>query len=144
MTVLPQASSSPQCSLFGPTRFGVSISDIPTTENDNNVAAKTYACDTGVSVRSGSINMTIIIFDKAIGLLELWLQKCKIITSTHKFSIILVFGLLHDRHSDIQPVKKCNANTEWTRKTKFLEVILDCNSLTWHKFPTNFIKPTAA
>jgi len=32
-------------------RCGVYISDIPTTENANNVAAKTCADDTGVSVR---------------------------------------------------------------------------------------------
>lgn len=143
MAVLPQTSSNPHCSLFGSTRFGVYISDIPATENDNNVAAKTYSDDTVFSVRSGSINTTVTIFDKTIGLLELCLQKYKIITSTHKFSITLVFELLHDRQSDIHPVKKSNANAEWTRETKFLGVILDFNSLTWHKFPTNFIKPTA-
>jgi len=59
LSVLPQASGSPQCSLLGPTRFGVYISDIPTTENDNNVAAKTYADGTGVSVRSDSINYCV-------------------------------------------------------------------------------------
>jgi hypothetical protein len=39
--------------------FNIYINDIPSVENDNNVAVSMYADDTNVTVRSGSVQLTV-------------------------------------------------------------------------------------
>jgi hypothetical protein len=65
----------PQGSLLGPTPFNIYINDIPSIENDSNVAIYFYADDTNISVRSGSANIAVGKLNYAIALLERWLQK---------------------------------------------------------------------
>jgi hypothetical protein len=49
----------PQGSLLEPTLFNIYINDIPSVENDSNVAISVYVDDTNISVRSGSISIYI-------------------------------------------------------------------------------------
>jgi hypothetical protein len=49
----------PQGILLGPTLFSVHINDIPSVDNDSNVANSVYADDTNINVRSGSIDMAV-------------------------------------------------------------------------------------
>jgi hypothetical protein len=55
----PIKAEVPQCSLFGPTLFNIYINDIPSVQNDSNIAISVYADDINISVRSGSIDIAI-------------------------------------------------------------------------------------
>jgi hypothetical protein len=66
----PVQEGVPQGSLLGPTLFSVYINDIPSVENDSNVAISVYADDTTISVRSGSVDIAVRKLNAAMGLLE--------------------------------------------------------------------------
>jgi hypothetical protein len=66
----PIQAGVPQGSLLGPTLFNVYINDIPSVQNDANVAISVYADDTNISVRSGSIGIAVRKLNAAVALLE--------------------------------------------------------------------------
>jgi hypothetical protein len=71
----PIQAGVPQCSFLGPTFFNIYINDIPSVENDSNVTISVYADDTNISVRSGSVDITVGKLNYAKALLEPWFQK---------------------------------------------------------------------
>jgi hypothetical protein len=56
LSLRPIQAEVPQGSLFESTLFKIYINDIPSVENDCNVAISVYADDTNINVRSGSIH----------------------------------------------------------------------------------------
>jgi hypothetical protein len=71
-----------QGSLHGSTLFNIYINDIPSVENDSNVAIAVYADDTNISVQSRSINIAVRKLNDAIGLLQPWFLKWRIRINT--------------------------------------------------------------
>jgi hypothetical protein len=69
--------------------FNIYINDIPSVENDSNIAIPIYADDTHISVRSGSIDIAVRKLNAAIGLLEPWFRKWRIRINTKKCIITL-------------------------------------------------------
>jgi hypothetical protein len=115
----------PQGSLLGPTLFTVYINDIPSIENDPNVAISIYADDTNISVRSGRLDIAIPKLNNAIRLLEPWFQKWRIKVNTNKCTSTLFSKRLRDYRHNIHPVKIFNENVTLSNTTKYLGVILD-------------------
>jgi hypothetical protein len=60
----------PHGNLLGSSLFNIYINDIPSVENDSNVAISVYADDTKISVRSGSVDIAVGKLNYAIALLE--------------------------------------------------------------------------
>jgi hypothetical protein len=114
-----------QGSLLGPTLFNVCIVDIPSVENDCNVAISVCADDTNISVRSDSIDIAVRKLNAAIVLLEPWFWIWRIRINTKKCTIILFSKRLRHYHRSAHPVKMSNENIAWSKETKYLGVALD-------------------
>jgi hypothetical protein len=78
----PNQAGVPQDTLLGPTVFNMYINDIPTVENDSNIAMWVYADDTNISVWSGSIDIAVRKLNSVIGLLEPSFRKWRIKITT--------------------------------------------------------------
>jgi hypothetical protein len=74
----PIQARVPQGSLLGSTLFNIYINDIPSVENDSNVAISVHADGTNINVLSGSIDIAVRMFKAAIDLLEPWFRKWRI------------------------------------------------------------------
>jgi hypothetical protein len=115
----------PQGSLLGPTLFNLYINDIPSIENDSNVALSIYADDTNISVRSGTMDIAVRKLNAYIALLEPWLQKWRIKINTNKCTVTLFSRRHRHYRGSTRPVKIFNENIAWTTTTKYLGVTLD-------------------
>jgi hypothetical protein len=99
----PIQAGVPQGSLLGPTLFNIYINDIPSAQNDPNVAISVYADGTNISVRSGSTDIAVRKLTAAVALLETWFRKWRIKMNTQKCTITLFSRRLrHYRRSPCQ------------------------------------------
>jgi hypothetical protein len=121
----PIRAGAPQGSLLGPTLFNIYINDIPSIENDPNVAISIYADDTNISVRLGKLDIAAAKLNNAIGLLEPCFLKWRIKVNTSKCTTTLFSKRLRDYRRSFPPIKIFNENVAWTNETKYLGVILD-------------------
>ena len=121
----PIQAGVPQGSLLGPTLFNIYINDIPSIENDSNIAISVYADDTNISVRSGSIDIAVRKLNSAIRLLEPWFRKWRIHINAKKCTITLFSKRLRHQGCSKHQVKIFNKTISWTKETKYLGVTLD-------------------
>jgi hypothetical protein len=115
----------PQGSLLGLILFNIYINDIPSVENDSNVAISVYAHDTNISVRSGSVDIAICKLNYAIALLEPWFQKWRIKVNKQKCTLTLFSRRLCHYRGGARPVKIFNETIAWTTESKYFGVTLD-------------------
>jgi hypothetical protein len=84
-----------------------------------------YADDTNISVRSGSVDVAVRKLNAAIGLLEPWFRKWRIMINTKNCTITLFSKQLCRYRRSTRPVQIFNEITAWTNKTKYLGLTLD-------------------
>jgi hypothetical protein len=121
----PIQAAVPHGSIPGQTLFNMYINDMPTVENDSNIAMSVYADDTNISVRPGSVDIAVRKLNSVIGLLEPWFRKWRIKINTKKFTITLFSKRLRHFRRSTHQVKIFNENRVWTKETKYLGATLD-------------------
>jgi hypothetical protein len=113
-SVRPIQSRVPQDSLLGHTPFNIYINDIPSDQNDPNVAISFFADDTNISVWSGSIDIAVRKLNAPEGLLEPWFRKLRIKINTQKCAITLFSRRLRHYRRSPCPVMIIDENIAWT------------------------------
>jgi hypothetical protein len=121
----PIQAGVPQGNLFGPTLFCIYINNIPSVENNSNVAISVYAVDTNISVRSGNVDIAVGKLNYAIALLEPWLQKWWIKVNTQKCTLTLFSRRFRHDRGGAPRVKIFNETIAWTIESKYLGVTID-------------------
>jgi hypothetical protein len=104
--------------------FNIYINDIPSVENNNNVAISIYADGTNITVRSGNIRLAANKFSNAIKSLELWFKN-GIKVSVNKCNTTLFSKRLTDSREHLHPFKIFHKNIACKNEIKCLGVILD-------------------